>query len=109
MTAFGILKAVIKTKGYGFIEPLPSGDEIYFHASIVEGGRDVFATLNPLDYVEFEPDKGPKGMRALFVKLVTDKDKIEDLKLWRNQISYGMKASGTSSKKTGFPTPKKQS
>lgn len=64
--AEGIIKK--KTdKGFGFIET-PSGDDVFFHSSSVEG--TTFDELQQGQRVEFTQSSGPKGLRAENVRPV---------------------------------------
>ena len=61
----GAIKKVVVDKGFGFIESSPS--DMFFHHSVVEGAQ--FEDLKEGQVVEFEEGEGPKGPRALRVKV----------------------------------------
>ena len=56
----GTVKRVQKEKGFGFIKG-EDGDEYFFHRSAVTFSFD---EVRDGMKVEFEPDEGPKGLRA---------------------------------------------
>lgn len=62
----GTVKKFMDNKGFGFIVPDEGEDEVFFHQSeiIMEG----FRTLAEGQRVEFEVEKGPKGLSAKQVK-----------------------------------------
>jgi CspA family cold shock protein len=66
--AEGTIKNVT-TRGFGFITPDNSRDDIFFHSSALVGVT--FEQLRPGDRVTFtaEPDPRGKGMRATVVHL----------------------------------------
>jgi cold shock protein len=57
----GTVKWFNNEKGYGFISR-NSGDDVFVHHSAILGGG--FKSLNEGDTVEFEVEKGPKGLQA---------------------------------------------
>lgn len=64
--AIGIVKWFNNQKGYGFICPKGSEDEIFAHfSSIVMEG---YKTLQAGQQVSFELNKGPKGLHALNIQ-----------------------------------------
>ncbi|MBT1180448.1 cold-shock protein [Bifidobacterium sp. CP2] len=60
--AQGTVKFFSNGKGYGFITPQGGGDDVFVHYSVIQG--EGFKTLNEGDQVEYEAEKGPKGMQA---------------------------------------------
>ena len=57
----GTVKWFNNDKGYGFVSR-EAGDDVFVHHTAIEGtGRK---TLNEGDKVEFEVDRGPKGLQA---------------------------------------------
>ncbi|EQC47253.1 cold-shock protein [Bacteriovorax sp. Seq25_V] len=59
----GTVKFFSDEKGFGFITPDGSGDDIFVHVSSVENG-----TLNKDDKVTYEVGQGAKGPCAVQVK-----------------------------------------
>jgi CspA family cold shock protein len=55
--AQGTVKFFSAGKGYGFITSDAGGDDVFVQA-------DGFKTLNEGDKVEYEAERGPKGMQA---------------------------------------------
>ncbi len=55
------------SKGYGFIEQ-ESGDDVFVHHSAIQG--EGFKSLQEGQSVEFEIEKGPKGLTAVNVVAV---------------------------------------
>lgn len=62
----GSIKKIVVDKGFGFIESEP--DDMFFHHSVVEGVS--FEDLKEGQVVEFEAGEGPKGPRAVSVRVV---------------------------------------
>lgn len=61
----GNIKTLIRGRGYGFIQA-EDGREIFFHRT---GLIDVeFDSLEEEQQVQFDVEKGPKGLRAVNVK-----------------------------------------
>ena len=61
----GTVKWFNGEKGYGFIERT-SGDDVFVHYSAIASSG--YRTLNEGDTVEFEVEKGPKGLQAVNVQ-----------------------------------------
>ncbi|NCA77852.1 MAG: cold shock domain-containing protein [Alphaproteobacteria bacterium] len=60
----GTVKFFNVIRGFGFIKDDESGEEIFVHKS------DVMGTIRESDMVEFEVQKGKKGLNAVNVKIV---------------------------------------
>ena len=63
----GTVKRVIRERGFGFISA-EDGREIFFHRSALE--ETDFDALEEGNSVEFDVEKGPKGPRAVNVKMI---------------------------------------
>lgn len=61
----GIIKRVIRDRGFGFIRA-EDGKEIFFHRSSLQELN--FDSLKEGQSVEFELEGGPKGPRAVTVR-----------------------------------------
>lgn len=57
----GTVRTLIRERGFGFISA-EDGTEIFFHRTGLVGAD--FDSLHEGDKVEFEVEKGPKGLRA---------------------------------------------
>ena len=57
-------------KGFGFIAPEGSGNDMFFHSSAVEGAE--FNDLREGQKVTYNVGQGPKGPRAENVQLSDD-------------------------------------
>lgn len=64
----GRVKWFNNSKGYGFIVPDESGEDLFAHYSSIKSSG--FRTLNENDLVEFDIQQGPKGLQAVNIKLV---------------------------------------
>lgn len=62
----GTVKWFDNKKGFGFIEPDDSGEDVFVHYSAVE--MEGFKTLEEGDRVTFEVSQGEKGLRAINVR-----------------------------------------
>ena len=62
----GEMKKLIRERGFGFISA-EDGREIFFHRSALEGVD--FDALEEGNNVEFSVEKGPKGPRAVNVRV----------------------------------------
>jgi CspA family cold shock protein len=65
--ATGTVKWFNESKGFGFIEPSDGSADVFVHFSAVEGSG--FKTLAEGQTVEFEVEKGPKGLQAIQVNI----------------------------------------
>jgi cold shock protein len=61
----GTIKRVIRDRGFGFIRAA-DGQEIFFHRSSLQQLN--FDGLNEGESVEFEIERGEKGLRAVSVR-----------------------------------------
>jgi CspA family cold shock protein len=62
----GTVKWFNETKGFGFIAPEDGGADVFVHYSVIQANG--FKKLTEGQAVEFESQKGPKGMQATIVK-----------------------------------------
>ena len=60
----GTVKFFNDAKGFGFIKPSDSGEDIFVHSS------GLIDEIRENDKVEFEVENGRKGLNALNVKVV---------------------------------------
>ncbi|MBI3078317.1 MAG: cold shock domain-containing protein [Deltaproteobacteria bacterium] len=65
--AQGTIKRLVRDRGFGFIQA-DDGREIFFHRSGFPGSE--FDTLREGQRVEFDVERGEKGLRANRLKLV---------------------------------------
>lgn len=63
----GTVKWFNGAKGYGFISR-ENGDDVFVHFKAING--EGYKSLNQGDKVEFEVEKGPKGLQAANVTKV---------------------------------------
>ena len=61
----GNIKSIIRDRGFGFITA-EDGGEIFFHRSALEGME--FDVLEKGNSVEFNSERGPKGLRAVNIR-----------------------------------------
>ncbi len=64
----GTVKFFNLSKGFGFITPSDGSKDVYVHSSGLQDGGS--KTLAEGQKVEFEVTEGPKGPRAMNVKVV---------------------------------------
>jgi CspA family cold shock protein len=62
----GKIKRLIRDRGFGFIT-VEDGKDVFFHRSALAGGD--FDALEEGISVEFDLEKGPKGSRAVNVRV----------------------------------------
>jgi CspA family cold shock protein len=60
----GTVKFFNETKGFGFIKPSDSGEDIFVHSS------GLIDQIRENDKVKYDVEKGKKGMNAVRVELV---------------------------------------
>lgn len=65
--ATGKVKWFNGEKGFGFIEQEGGGEDLFVHFSAIAG--DGYRNLNEGDEVEFNTERGQKGMQATNVKV----------------------------------------
>jgi cold shock protein len=63
--ATGKVKWFNNTKGFGFISPSDGSADVFVHHSVIQG--DGYKTLEENQAVEFDCEKGPKGLAAVNV------------------------------------------
>ena len=62
----GIVKFYNNSKGFGFIKPADSSEDIFVHST------GLIDQIRENDEVKYEVERGKKGMNATNVKLVTN-------------------------------------
>lgn len=66
-TVKGTVKWFNESKGYGFLAQ-PEGDDIFVHYTAIQGNG--FRTLKEGQEVEFNVERGPKGLQASNVTIL---------------------------------------
>jgi cold shock CspA family protein len=64
--ATGTVKWFNSEKGYGFIAPDDGSADLFAHFSAIEGSG--FKELREAQKVEFDAERGPKGMQAANIR-----------------------------------------
>ena len=62
----GTVKWFNESKGFGFISPQDGSADVFVHYSVIQS--DGYKKLAEGQAVEFDSQKGPKGMQATVVK-----------------------------------------
>ena len=62
MMRIGTVKWFDEAKGFGFIAPQDGGDDVFVHHSSIQGSG--FKSLQEGQKVQFESQRGPKGLSA---------------------------------------------
>jgi cold shock protein len=66
--ALGTVKWFNDAKGFGFISQDGGGDDVFCHHTAIQA--DGFRTLAEGQKVEFDVNRGPKGLQAANVRIV---------------------------------------
>jgi cold shock CspA family protein len=72
MEQFGVVLNFHR-KGFGFLEPKGSRQQVFFHINDVIG----HLTLREGDFVSFEFQEHPKGARAINVRLLSPETAVQ--------------------------------
>ena len=67
----GVIRRLLRERGFGFIKG-DNGQDLFFHRSELRGVT--FDLLKEGENVEFEKGEGPKGPKAVNVKLIDKGD-----------------------------------
>jgi cold shock protein len=68
--ATGTVKWFNNRKGWGFIQAVDGEEDIFVHFSVISG--DGFKSLNAGQRVNFDTQKGQRGLHAVNVEVVTE-------------------------------------
>ena len=73
----GNIRRLVRARGFGFIKS-DGGQDLFFHRSDLQGVS--FDSLKEGQSVEFEKSQGPKGPKAVNIKLIKKggKDVLEE-------------------------------
>lgn len=63
----GTVKWFNESKGFGFITPADGSEDVFVHYSVIKSDR--FKTLAEGQTVQFEAERGPKGLQASTVQI----------------------------------------
>jgi len=74
-TVRGKVKFYSEQRRFGFIQQDDKGEDLFFHYSEVEGNEN----LQQDDRVEFEVAEGDRGLKAIKVRRVTEKEEKEEV------------------------------
>lgn len=64
----GVIKTIKQAEGFGFITHSGTGEDYFFHRSEVKNAG--FGDLERDMVAEFEPVEGPKGLRAMNIRVL---------------------------------------
>lgn len=68
--SIGKVKWFLDDKGYGFIENLDGGEDVFVHYSILPPSTNGYRTLRKDQYVEFDYEATEKGLAARRVAII---------------------------------------
>lgn len=74
-TVRGKVKFYSEQRRFGFIQQDDKGEDLFFHYSEVKGNEN----LQQDDRVEFEVAEGDRGLKAIKVRKVTEKEGKEEI------------------------------
>lgn len=80
----GAVKWFDSKKGFGFIVG-PEGQDVFVHFSVIQG--DGFRSLKDGEQVQYEVDKGPKGLLAKNVSRLTPAREAKEQQTKEQQIN----------------------
>ncbi len=76
--AKGTIQRIVRDRGFGFIRPDGGGDEVFFHRSTLQGTE--FERLDEGVAVTFEKERGPKGPRAIVVRVEESASQVQSVR-----------------------------